>query len=122
QHHGTANPRTLASLFKLELRDMLNAWQRSKPLRTGFPHASSILAGEDYYCLRQLVLLATEPERAEHPEQRPWDSHQNAVFLNGWTLHEKWQDLFSQFGKIVEVETAHFDEVRLLHFTPDALV
>src|SRR5579859_6068863 len=119
---STPNPRALAQLFKLDLADYFNQWNEDKPLRTGFPHASAILAPESSFCLRQLVLLATQPERAERPEQKPWDSHTNAVFLNGWTLHEKYQKLIKLFGSVIEVEESHFDETRLLHFTPDAIV
>src|SRR5579885_2488052 len=49
-------------------------------------------------------------------------TRQNAVFLHGWHLHEKYQRLFAEFGQIVEVECSHFDEVRFLHFTPDAVI
>lgn len=115
-------PRTVAQLFKIELGDMLNSWDATKPLRTGAPHASSILAPESEWCLRRQVLLAVYPEQAERPVQKPWSAHQNAVFLNGWSLHEKYQRLFSDHGQVVEVETSHFDETRFLHFTPDAIV
>lgn len=121
-NQSTANTRALAQLFKLDLQEMFNAWEQHKPLRTGFPHASSILARESEFCLRRLVLLAVKPEQAERPEAKPWDAHTNAVFLNGWVLHEKYQNLFSKFGHVIEVETPHFDETRMLHFTPDAIV
>jgi hypothetical protein len=116
------NPRALAELFKLELDDMFNQWNAERPLRTGYPHASSILAPDSQYCLRQLVLAATQPEQAQRPEIKPWSAHENAVFLNGWVLHEKYQDLLSKYGQVVEVETSHFDEDRLLHFTPDGII
>lgn len=116
------NLRTVAQLFKLELDNMFNQWEASKPLRSGAPHASAILAPESEWCLRRHVLTALYPELVERPEVKPWSAHTNAVFLNGWHLHEKWQKLFSEHGQVVEVETSHFDETRYLHFTPDAII
>ncbi len=116
------NCRTVAQLFKLELDSMFNSWEASKPLRTGAPHASAILAPDSEWCLRRHVLLALYPEQAERLEVKPWSAHQNAVFLQGWQVHEKWQKLFSEHGQVVEVEHSHFDETRFLHFTPDAIV
>lgn len=115
-------PRTIAALFKLELDAMLLAWEASKPLRTGAPHASTILTPESEWCVRRQVLLAREAEQAQRPPQKPWTAHQNAVFLNGWHLHEKYQRLFQQFGVVREVEVSHFDEEHFLHFTPDAII
>jgi hypothetical protein len=117
-------PRTIAALFKLELDAMLLAWEASKPLRTGAPHASAILSPKSEWCVRRQVLLAREASQAERPPQKPWTAHQNAVFLNGWHLHEKYQRLFQQFGTVIvrEVEVSHFDEERFLHFTPDAII
>src|SRR5579859_6945396 len=114
--------RTLAQLFKLDLQDMFNIWDTSRPTRTGMPHASAILAPENEWCARRHVLSALYPEAAERPETKPWDSHTNAVFLNGWHLHEKYQQLFSKHGRVIEVETLHYDEVRMLRFTPDAII
>jgi hypothetical protein len=37
-------------------------------------------------------------------------------------LHEKYQALFSKFGRIVEIEQSHYDEERMLYFTPDAII
>lgn len=116
------NARTVAQLFKLELDGMFNSWEASKPLRSGAPHASAILAPESEWCLRRHVLTALYPELVERLDTKPWSAHTNAVFLNGWHLHEKYQKLFSEHGQVVEVETSHFDETRFLHFTPDAII
>jgi hypothetical protein len=123
-----ANPRALAALFKHSIEKMFNQQNDDRPLRTGFPHASAILARESEFCLRRLVLLATKPEHAERPETKPWDSHQNAVFLNGWCLHEKYQKLLERYGHVVyfsgkpELDLTHFDETRLIYWSPDAVV
>lgn len=116
------NPRAVSALLKLEIQEMFNAWEAQKPLRTGAPHASAILAPESEWCLRRQTLLALCPERAEHPETKPWDALKNAVFLHGWVLHEKYQGLFQRHGQVLEVETSHYDETRYLHFTPDAVI
>lgn len=116
------NLRTVAQLFKLELDKMFNEWEAGKPLRSGAPHASAILAPESEWCLRRHVLTALYPEAVARPEVKPWSAHTNAVFLNGWVLHEKWQKLFTEHGQVVEVEASHFDETRFLHFTPDAII
>lgn len=116
------NLRTVQALLKIELADMFNSWEASKPLRVGAPHASSILAPESEWCLRRHVLTAVYPDVAERPEVKPWDSLKNARFLNGWVLHEKWQKLFKDHASVVEVEESHYDETRFLHFTPDAII
>ncbi len=120
--HQRSSLRTVAALFKQEVEEMFVQWGLSKPLRTGAPHVSAILQSDSEWCLRRQVLLALYPEEARPLEQKPWDAHQNAVFLHGWHLHEKYQRLFAEFGQIVEVECSHFDEVRFLHFTPDAVI
>lgn len=118
----SSNPRTIAQLFKLELAEMFNQWERVKPLRTGASHASAILQSDADWCLRRQVLLACYPEQAQHPEQKPWSTLENARFLNGWQVHEKYQKLFSDHAKVLEVEQSHYDETRFLHFTPDAVI
>lgn len=118
----TFDPRTVAQLLKMDLDDMFNAWEAAKPLRTGAPHASAILAPESEWCVRRQVLSAVYPDQATRPEAKPWSGHQNAVFLNGWVLHEKYQKLLSEHAQVTEVETSHYDETRFLHFTPDAVI
>lgn len=115
------NNRTIAQLFKLELDGMFNSWEIAKSLRVGAPHASSILQADSEWCLRRQVLLALYPEQAMHPEAKPWDAHTNAVFLNGWYIHEMFQTLMTNHGRVIEAETSHFDETRFLHFTPDVI-
>jgi hypothetical protein len=117
-----SNLRTVAELFKLELDDMFNQWAAHQPLRTGAPHASNILAPDAEFCVRKLTLAGECGDASIRPEVKPWDAHKNAVFLNGWRLHEKYQDVFSRYGRVVEVEKSHYDEERQLHFTPDAII
>jgi hypothetical protein len=122
------NPRAVARLFSYDVMDMFDAWNAEKPMRTGFPHASNILAPESEFCLRKLVLMATDADKAVRPESKPWDTLTNARFKNGWVLHEKYQDLLKRYGKVVyskgdpELDLTHFDETRLLYFSPDAII
>ena len=125
------NPRTVAALWKQDVLEMFNSWNEDKPMRTGFPHASNILAPDHSFCLRQLVLAAAYPEQCERPITKSWDTLQNARFKNGWILHQKYQELFLKYGKVVyyndnlttpELDYSHFDDTRLLWFSPDAIL
>ena len=119
--------RTTAQLFKLDVMSTFDAWNADKPMRTGFPHASNILAIESEYCLRKLVLMAVYPNEAERLPQKPWDAHQNAVFKNGWVLHEKYQKMLHRYSTVAyhhgqpELDLTHFDETRLVYFSPDVV-
>ncbi|BCL83159.1 hypothetical protein ccbrp13_56240 [Ktedonobacteria bacterium brp13] len=122
------NPRAAAQLFKLDVMDMFNAWNAEKPLRTGFPHASNILAPEAEFCLRKLVLMAVYPEEAKRPPVKPWDTLQNARFKHGWGIHEKYQGLTKRYGRVIytdgeaELDLTHFDETRLIYWSPDEII
>lgn len=110
-----------AELLTVHINSMLVRWGVSKAPRTGL-HASSVLVPDAEWCSRRHVLNNLYPEKAEQPDAKPWSAHQNAVFLHGWAIHEKWQDLFKRFGDCIEAETPHYDETRELWFTPDAII
>lgn len=125
------NLRTVASLFKQDVMEMFNHWNEDKPLRTGFPHASNILAPDNAFCMRQLVLAAIYPDECKKPETKPWDTLVNARFKHGWKIHEKYQELFLKYGRVVyfndnlttpELDYSHFDDSQLLWFSPDAIL
>jgi CRISPR/Cas system-associated exonuclease Cas4 (RecB family) len=122
-----SNPRAVARLFKMEVEDAFNAWNDSRPMRTGHPHASNILAPEADFCLRKLVMMAVYPDKAQRPERKPWDVKQNAIFKNGWVLHEKYQSLLHKYSTVAlhegkpELDLTHFDPVRLVYFSPDVV-
>ena len=122
------NPRAIAALFKQEVADMFDAREAKKPLRTGAPHASSVLKPESEFCLRQLVLLCISPDKAVKPEQKPWDSRKNAIFANGWSLHEKYQKLMVEHGTVVvnengkyETDLKHYNGAYNVYFSPDVI-
>jgi len=125
------NLRTVADLFKQDVLEHFNSWNEDKAMRTGYPHASNILAPDHSFCLRQLVLAAHCPNECKRPQTKQWDTLQNARFKHGWMIHEKYQDLFLKYGKVVyfnsdqdkpELDYAHFDQDRLLWFSPDAIL
>ena len=106
-----------ADLLTVYLQHLLVRWGREQPLRTGL-HASAVLVPEQDWCVRRQVLSASLADPL--PVGTTW--HTNALFLHGWTLHEKWQQLFTRFAHVVEIESAHYDEMHHLHFTPDAVI
>jgi hypothetical protein len=125
------NLRTVAALFKQDVLEMFNKWNEDKPLRTGFPHASNILAPDNAFCMRKLVLAAIHPELAERPETKPWDTLMNARFKHGWMIHQKYQELMLKYGKVVyfndnlmtpELDYSHFSDKDLTWFSPDAIM
>jgi hypothetical protein len=115
-----ANLDTIAELLRIEFRSLFVEWGNSTPTRTGL-HASAVLVDEQDWCLRRHTLSELFPDAVQPIELSSWDWKQQAIFLNGWRLHEKWQALFQQFARVVEVETSHFDEDRNLYFTPDVI-
>lgn len=116
-----------ALLFKLEVEGTFDAWNDSRPLRTGWPHASSILAPGAKFCGRKLVLMSVYPEAAKRPDHKPWDTHQNMVFLNGWILHEKYQRQLHRYSTVEmlegrpELDLTHFHGIKLVYFSPDVV-
>lgn len=112
------SPNSNADLLQIHFQSMLVAWGENTPLRSGL-HASSVLMTDGEWCVREHVLAALYPDQAVKPTQQ-WRT--NAIFLNGWRLHEKWQDLFKRFGECLEFEKAHYDDVREFWFTPDAII
>jgi hypothetical protein len=120
-----------ASLLTLEFQDMYRKWGANKPPRTGL-HASSLLVAESEWCPRRHVLSALYPDQAESPELANWQWKQQAVFENGWRLHERWQDVLLKSGLVAmgtgsqahlpELDLTHYDEDCQLYFSPDAII
>src|SRR5262249_45094539 len=77
------------------------------------------------WCVRQHVLAAVAGEKREAPILG-WRT--NAIFLHGWRIHERWQDLFQHSGLVVmsgdqaELDLTHYDEDRGIYFSPDAII
>jgi hypothetical protein len=124
----TFNARTTAQLLKMEFDDLFTRWEASRPLRVGMPHASAVLSDESEWCVRRHVLGELWPELAEKPEVKPWNVKNNRINKHGWVLHEKYQDLILKFGNVAyvnghpELDYTHYDEERMVHFSPDAII
>lgn len=125
-----------AELIKLHFENMLVQWGEHTPLRTGPPHASSVLVSDAEWCVRERVLSQLFPEQGVKPELHPWDWRREAIFENGWDLHKRWQRIFRFQGRVVsemvltedgpvreyELDRTHFDETRNIYFSPDAII
>lgn len=127
---SSSNPglRTLAALITLDFQDLYLKYGASQAPRTGL-HASSLLVSESEWCTRRYVLADLFPGEAVTPELARWQWKQQAVFENGWNLHERWQKLFEKYGNVVkyngmynELDLTHYDPERQVYFSPDAIL
>lgn len=111
--------------YVININQMFNAWHDAKGYRKNI-HASDILKGDEIkynrdnrFCFRECVLLNFyEQELKSH------DIWTTRRFLNGWMLHEKWQDLMEKHGSVVaiEEEIANTEYGFKIVFTPDAII
>jgi len=80
-------------------------------------HASAIIFGEKEFCYREQVLSLYY--------KRSKDSivpFVKRIFLNGWYVHEKWQNLF-ELGRIAEhIERTRESKHWKIFLTPDAII
>lgn len=119
---------TLAFLLTHELQQAFQRWDASMPARTGL-HAYSLLESESDWCTRQHVLAHIAPEQRQQKDQH-W--RVLAMFLNGWTIHRKWQHELLKRSGIVAIGIDHHGtqdfELDLTHneqgirFSPDAII
>lgn len=116
QYVGTGNM-LQNELSKRMLDSFFIKWAESQPERTGV-HASAILAHHNAFCLRELVLGQFFQKT---PVEIPIETL--AIFLNGWVLHRKWQDLYTMSMEANTVETTHYidstDGSIQISYTPD---
>src|SRR5579859_4797276 len=119
--------RTLEELLKLELQELYLKWAASQPLRSGL-HASSLLVAPQDWCVRRFVLSELWPDEAEPETLHHWDWQRQAIFLDGWERHRRWQKLLRDFANVVyyrdqpETDLTHHDETRNIFFSPDAII
>lgn len=111
------NDRDLDAQAHREINKMLILWNNNKPIRFGL-HLSDIclpFKGKTQFCFRQHVLgkfyLPAE-ERKQSPKAL-------AIFLEGWYVHLKWQMLFKNAGRAVEIEKTRLDPIWQIYHTPD---
>jgi hypothetical protein len=125
-----------AELITIHFQSMLVRWGQSAPIRTGL-HASAVLVSDAEWCVREHVLHEIYPDRAIAEALHTWDWKRSAIFENGWRLHQRWQDVFKKFAKVVyehvvdeegyaitewELDRTHFDVTRNIYFSPDAII
>lgn len=84
--------------------------------RTGM-HGSAVIVTEDKFCYREQVLsfFFRASEKYIVPKVK-------RIFLEGWSVHEKWQNLFKHVGIAVGIEQRGHSEEYDLFFTPDAII
>lgn len=108
------------SLMNKNLEDKMNSLfdfdRENREDRTGM-HGSGIIASDDAFCYREQVLsfYFKQFEKQIPPSLK-------RIFLEGWSIHEKWQMLFKKSGIAYGIEQRGYSESWQLLFTPDAIV
>jgi len=115
-----ASQKALAWLFKAGIKEAIDKWAADRPIRSGYAHASDVLKPGKSFCPRRYVLSILYPKEAVSSPSM--GTKVNAYFLNGWSIHEKYQRLILDNFNAIEVETEHVSEQYMLKFTPDAIV
>lgn len=114
-----------SAMLKQHLDSLFDEWDRDKTHRKNI-HASDLLRSDNIeydrdqrFCRRECVLKNFYEQNEVKNDK--WAAKR---FLNGWVLHEKWQDLFVKYSKAlaVEEEIEHTDYGFKIVFTPDAII
>lgn len=98
---------------------MYEEWHDAQPHRTGV-HVSSLITGDNVYCERAIVLMQFFPHAKIKMFGRTLQ-----IFLQGWVMHQKWQELFRSAGIKVGIEPLSIEEGRQrrgVTFTPDVII
>lgn len=111
----------LQELIQARFESMFVKWGAEKPPRNSL-HVSGLIVSDEEWCTRQYTLYHLFPGDIEAPQLQSWDWKMQAVYANGWSLHEKWQSLLRKYTNCLEVETTHYSDAYQLHFTPDAII
>lgn len=110
------NSQNLVLLSKFD--EMFKRWnERKSGERTGL-HGSGIIVPKGEFCYREQVMNINF--RASNHRTLPVNVLR--IFLNGWHVHIKWQQLFVDEGVADCVEKTHFVKDLNLYFTPDAII
>lgn len=121
-----SHTRVLDALIQAQFTNHLAAWGASSSPRTRL-HASALIVPTSEWCYREHYLRDRNPDEVGAAE--PASPHLNAIFLNGWTLHRKWQfDLFKKHGCVVRrahqycLDLTHEHEELNMLYSPDAIL
>lgn len=102
--------------IKVKLDRLFHEWNSNKQKDRHGLHASGILKPDDF-CYREHILnhfYLSTPTLVWTKLLR--------VFLEGWYVHKKWQDLFEAAEISLSVEKQHYSKFWEFSFTPDAII
>lgn len=107
---------TEALLIENALNNLIKNYRSNSEDRIGM-HGSGIIASDNAFCYREQVLaFFYKGKEPNHPVNLL------RIFLEGWSVHQKWQMLFEKAGVSLGVEQrGHSRDFELL-FTPDAII
>lgn len=107
---------TESLLIEKALNDLFDSDRENREDRVGM-HGSGIIVGDSDFCYRQQVLSffykGFEPDIPIALKR---------IFLEGWYIHSKWQQLFIQTGIARGIEQRGVSNEWKLLFTPDAII
>jgi CRISPR/Cas system-associated exonuclease Cas4 (RecB family) len=106
-----------AMMIQTKLMKLFHLDREGREERYGL-HASNILASENEFCLREMVLSLFYKQN----NGRELPTASLAIFKNGESVHEKWQKMFVKMGIACTIEKTRFVEKFDLSFTPDATI
>jgi len=97
---------------------VLNDEKKEKRFGLHLSELTAPFKGKTQMCFRQHV-LGRHYEPVEH--QRPMPVKSLRIFLEGWYVHLKWQRLFRESGRAVEIENTRLDPIWGIYHTPDII-
>lgn len=121
--------------IKLYFDRMFKLWNDEQQSgRHGGVHASDLIRpsknedGDRFdsrFCYRECLLKSFYKPNTEEESTEGYGNgeYSNRIFLNGWKLHIKWQELFEKYCKVIAIEKAEYNEKHIpVWFTPDAII
>jgi hypothetical protein len=107
---------TTSALIQTKFDEFFRINNDKRPDRSGL-HASSIIAPDTDFCYREHVLGFF------YKRNKTFIAPSTLrIFLNGWYVHIKWQDLFKSMGIAESVERTRRSNLWDVYLTPDAIV
>jgi len=106
----------LSEMITKKFDDLFYIEAENRNERVGL-HASALIVGDKEFCYREQVLSLFYKRSVEYI-----NPFVKRIFLNGWSVHEKWQSLFEQGGIAEHVERTRGSKQLRIFFTPDAIV
>lgn len=104
--------------FERKMDALFDIDKENREDRVGM-HGSGIVADDERFCYREQVLSFYYKNSGD---DKIVPNNLKRIFLEGWSVHEKWQMLFRKNGIDRGIEQRGFSEQYQLQFTPDAIV